>query len=167
MRVKSSCSTQNACYILLFLVPPPPRKSVLYPNRGTRRTKSTGRDGVPSRPEAERPRAERPRVPNPFAGGFGMGAGWGGFPGMEGVAPGAGVMAGGQVQFQAGLGFFPSLFGLQFVSRTRRSVSFCFLLVSLAAFLVGLGVVVVGYVLREQKNVDDCVSFFSFRLCNS
>lgn len=82
------------------------------------RTKNTGRDGVPSRPEAERPQAERPRVPNPFGGGLGMGvgAGWGAFPGMEGGAPGVAGMAGGQVQFQAGLGFFPSLFGLQFVS---------------------------------------------------
>lgn len=48
-----------------------------------------------------------------------MGAGWGPFgagPGMEGAAPVVAGMTGGQVHFQAGLGFFPSLFGLQFVS---------------------------------------------------
>lgn len=54
---------------------------------------------------------------------MGVGAGWGGLPGMEGAAgPGMAGMAGGQVQFQAGLGFFPSLFGLQFVSSDRHTV---------------------------------------------
>lgn len=54
--------------------------------------------------------------------GGGLGAFRGGRPGgTEGGAPGVGAMgaAGGQVQFQAGLGFFPSLFGLQFVSGWR------------------------------------------------
>lgn len=50
-----------------------------------------------------------------------MGGGWGGFggggAGMEGG--GVGGMAGGHLHFQPGLGFFPSLFGLQFVSETR------------------------------------------------
>ena len=76
------------------------------------RTKSSGSDGVPSRPEAERPQAEMRRPSNPFAGGP-LGGGWGGFGGVGGIEGG---MAGGQLHFQAGLGFFPSLFGLQFVS---------------------------------------------------
>lgn len=48
--------------------------------------------------------------------GGGLGAGG---PGVEGA--GLGTLLGGQVHFQAGLGFFPSLFGLQFVSIARRS----------------------------------------------
>lgn len=52
------------------------------------------------------------RPSNPFAGGP-LGGGWGGFGGVGGIEGG---MAGGQLHFQAGLGFFPSLFGLQFVS---------------------------------------------------
>lgn len=82
------------------------------------RTKSAGHGNVPSRPEAERPRAE-PRTPNPFSGGVGVGGGWGGFgasgTGMEAGGVGA---TGGHLHFQAGLGFFPSLFGLQFQSFT-------------------------------------------------
>lgn len=65
---------------------------------------------MPNRPEAERPPVERPRPVNAFAGGLGAGGAWGGVVGTEG----GGI--GGQVHFQAGLGFFPSLFGLQFVS---------------------------------------------------
>lgn len=38
--------------------------------------------------------------------------------GVDGV--GIGALAGGQMHFQAGLGFFPSLFGLQFVSDARK-----------------------------------------------
>ncbi|CAM9835309.1 unnamed protein product, partial [Laminaria digitata] len=83
------------------------------------RTKSVGHGNVPSRPDAERPRAERPRTPNPFTGGVGMGGGWGGF-GASGTGMEAGGVGGtgGHLQFQAGLGFFPSLFGLQFQSFT-------------------------------------------------
>ena len=48
-----------------------------------------------------------------------MGDGWGGVgasgTGMEAGGVGA---TGGHLHFQAGLGFFPSLFGLQFVSGT-------------------------------------------------
>ena len=79
---------------------------------------STGRDGIPSRPDAERPRAETPRPPSQFTGALGVGGAWAGFgrggTGVEGG--GGGALVGGQVHFQAGLGFFPSLFGLQFVS---------------------------------------------------
>lgn len=69
---------------------------------------------MPSRPDAERPPADRPRPSNASVGGLGTGGGWGGFGG--GVSGTEGGGAGGQVHFQAGLGFFPSLFGLQFVS---------------------------------------------------
>lgn len=69
---------------------------------------------MPSRPDAERPPAERPSPPNV---GVTAGGGWGGFGG--GLAGTEGGGTGGQVHFQAGLGFFPSLFGLQFVSVTR------------------------------------------------
>lgn len=73
---------------------------------------------MPSRPEAERLRAERPRPPYTYAGGLGAGRDWGGLgSGGAGVEEGGiGGMAGGHMHFQAGLGFFPSLFGLQFVS---------------------------------------------------
>ncbi|CAM9940763.1 unnamed protein product [Ectocarpus sp. 6 AP-2014] len=81
------------------------------------RTKPTERDGVPSRPEAERPQAARLRHANAFTGGFDVGGGGGaGATGVDGV--GNGAVAGGHVHFQAGLGFFPSLFGLQFQSFT-------------------------------------------------
>lgn len=85
------------------------------------RTLSTGRDGVPNRPDAQRPQAERPRPAHPLVGRFGaVGGGVGaGGPGLEGA--GLGTLFGGQVHFQAGLGFFPSLFGLQFVSIARLS----------------------------------------------
>lgn len=56
-----------------------------------------------------------------------MGGGWAGFgasgTGMEAGGVGA---TGGQLHFQAGLGFFPSLFGLQFVSAT--TVMRCYML---------------------------------------
>lgn len=82
------------------------------------RTIPTERDGVPSRPEAERPQAARLRHANAFTGGFDVGGGGGaGATGVDGV--GNGAVAGGHVHFQAGLGFFPSLFGLQFVSGTN------------------------------------------------
>ena len=84
------------------------------------RTISLENDGVPSRPDAERPQAEIPRPANPFAGGFGVSAGGvgAGGAGVDGV--GIGALAGGQMHFQAGLGFFPSLFGLQFVSDASK-----------------------------------------------
>eukprot|EP00752_Nemacystus_decipiens_P016054 g14351.t2 len=80
------------------------------------RTKPTERTNVPSRPDAERPPAERPSPPNASVGGLGAGGGWGGFGGGMSGTDGGG--AGGHVHFQAGLGFFPSLFGLQFQSFT-------------------------------------------------
>lgn len=79
------------------------------------RTISTGRDGVPNRPEAQRLQAERPRPANLFAGNFGIPGAAGG-AGGAGEGAGIGGLTGGQMHFQAGLGFFPSLFGLQFVS---------------------------------------------------
>lgn len=88
------------------------RVYVLRPVVHICRTKRTGRDRVPSRPEAERPQVERPRSANTFVPGLGVGGGWA--AAMEGG--GVGGVAGGHAQFQAGLGFFPSLFGLQFVS---------------------------------------------------
>lgn len=84
------------------------------------RTVSTGRDGVPNRPDAQRPQAETPRPANPFLGGFGAAGGGVGAGGVGAEGAGLGTLFGGQVHFQAGLGFFPSLFGLQFVSNARR-----------------------------------------------
>lgn len=86
------------------------------------RTLSTGRDGVPNRPEAQRPQAERPRRVNLFAGNFGVTGAAGGAVGA-GEGMGFGALAGGQMHFQAGLGFFPSLFGLQFQSFTSPARS--------------------------------------------
>ena len=72
---------------------------------------------MPNRPEAQRLQAERPRPANLFAGNFGVPVAAGGAGAGEGA--GIGGLAGGQMHFQAGLGFFPSLFGLQFVSDAR------------------------------------------------
>jgi Zinc finger, C3HC4 type (RING finger) len=60
-------------------------------------------EAIPGRPSAERLQAERPRAAN------------GGFVDRGGVF-GGDQFAPGSVTFTAGFGFFPSLFGLQFVS---------------------------------------------------
>lgn len=71
---------------------------------------------MPGRPQAQRPEAPPPQRGGPGAATYGAmpGFGMGGFPfGVTGPPRGAG---GGGVSFSAGFGFFPSLFGLQFVS---------------------------------------------------
>ncbi|CAM9338374.1 unnamed protein product, partial [Choristocarpus tenellus] len=93
------------------------------------RTNSTGRDGVPSRPEAERLEAERPRSQGGIAGGAsGLGGVWGAIgEGSMGFGRGEGVHGQtdgtGGLRFHAGLGFFPSLFGLQFQNFTNGTAT--------------------------------------------